>query len=320
MYSSTNGFVKDLGAILGSTSDVANSTGTTETQSQVEAESPIKGTLHDPKYRKSLVKKILKALQPLLEDVVHKESQLQKKPYDIALQEMKMQLEDGLKSCHFLSDDLGNAQICDNESDKLQVGVTPVDGAAKVIRAEEDHGNLEDIVVDPAITHLSRQHRKSNEVELSNRATKRSRRRPTPESIATVNGVNGGMHSFNDALDNRESSPNGKMLATEPPTPPLSMSSRGGMPFPNQGGVPWYMESFNPDGTTIEEERWTGRDLVRSMSEELSDMDEDKVEELSELVGADDVEATKSAQKSKDAAIIKKRKAATKRRRTRSFR
>lgn len=80
------------------------------------------------------------------------------------------------------------------------------------------------------------------------------------------------------------------------------------------------MESFNPDGTTIEEERWTGRDLVRSMSEELSDMDEDKVEELSELVGADDVEATKSAQKSKDAAIIKKRKAATKRRRTRSFR
>ena len=44
------------------------------------------------------------------------------------------------------------------------------------------------------------------------------------------------------------------------------------------------MEPFDPRGTTVYEERWTGRDVARGMSEELSDMDED---ELSGLVDGD---------------------------------
>lgn len=41
-----------------------------------------------------------------------------------------------------------------------------------------------------------------------------------------------------------------------------------------QGGVPWYLELFDIDGTTIHEERWSGRD---AMSEELTDLDEEQV-------------------------------------------
>ncbi|CAD0112682.1 unnamed protein product [Aureobasidium uvarum] len=40
------------------------------------------------------------------------------------------------------------------------------------------------------------------------------------------------------------------------------------------GGIPWYLELFDIDGTTVHEERWSGRD---AMSEELTDLDEEEV-------------------------------------------
>lgn len=92
---------------------------------------------------------------------------------------------------------------------------------------------------------------------------------------------------------------------TEPLSPPISRSSSrpSGVPtsiasgdssnnngephdvFAN-GGVPWYLESFDPIGTTIYEERYTGRAVLRAMSEELSDMDEDTLTELA-VTGAE---------------------------------
>lgn len=85
---------------------------------------------------------------------------------------------------------------------------------------------------------------------------------------------------------------------TEPLSPPISRSSSrpSGAPASAsgessnangenhdvfaQGGVPWYLEPFDPIGTTIHEERYTGRAVLRAMSEELSDMDEDTLGEL----------------------------------------
>jgi NuA3 HAT complex component NTO1 len=57
-----------------------------------------------------------------------------------------------------------------------------------------------------------------------------------------------------------------------------------------QGGIQWYMQPFDPVGTTIHEERWTGRDVLRGMSEELSEMDEDEMQDLHDLVGDDMVD------------------------------
>ncbi|KAJ5416408.1 Zinc finger PHD-type [Penicillium cf. griseofulvum] len=44
------------------------------------------------------------------------------------------------------------------------------------------------------------------------------------------------------------------------------------------------MQPFDPVGTTVHEERWTGRDVMRGMSEELSELDEDELEGLKDLV------------------------------------
>ncbi|KAI7560517.1 hypothetical protein KC343_g8841, partial [Hortaea werneckii] len=80
---------------------------------------------------------------------------------------------------------------------------------------------------------------------------------------------------------------------TEPLSPPISTDSHG-HPVPTthahvdedptdvfaNGGVPWYLEPFDPEGTTVHDERYTGRAVLRDMSEELSDMDEDTLTEL----------------------------------------
>ncbi|KAF2764606.1 hypothetical protein EJ03DRAFT_301722 [Teratosphaeria nubilosa] len=82
---------------------------------------------------------------------------------------------------------------------------------------------------------------------------------------------------------------------TEPLSPPISTNSaaqgNGESTTANgaavdakdvfaSGGVPWYLGPFDVEGTTVHEERYTGRDVLRGMSEELSDMDEDTLTEL----------------------------------------
>lgn len=106
----------------------------------------------------------------------------------------------------------------------------------------------------------------------------------------------------------------------EPLTPALS-SQEDVHPFAN-GGIPWYMIPFDPVGTTIEEERWTGRDLVRGMSEELSDMDEEELSGLVDMgvaeVPSEPVDGRLHPQADTEAS--KRRKAAAKRKRRRGYR
>lgn len=80
---------------------------------------------------------------------------------------------------------------------------------------------------------------------------------------------------------------------TEPLSPPISndpsgtvapSASAGTSTDPTDvfahGGVPWYLAPFEPIGTTVHEEKYSGRAVLRDMSEELSDMDEDTLTEL----------------------------------------
>lgn len=106
----------------------------------------------------------------------------------------------------------------------------------------------------------------------------------------------------------------------EPLTPALS-SQEEVHPFAS-GGIPWYMVPFDPVGTTIQEERWTGRDLVRGMSEELSDMDEEELSGLIDMGGAgvpgEPIDGTSHLQAK--AGTSSRRKAAAKRKRWRGYR
>lgn len=108
---------------------------------------------------------------------------------------------------------------------------------------------------------------------------------PTPENSNSTPLTNGIGHGGPTSAVNEEHHDVSPVNEARPQVEPLTpaLSCEGDVhPFAN-GGIPWYMVPFDPVGTTIEEERWTGRDLVRGMSEELSDMDEDELSGLVDL-------------------------------------
>lgn len=148
---------------------------------------------------------------------------------------------------------------------------------------------------------------------------------PTPEDSNTTPPILIGAKSHNQkpngvAHGTASGQASGAIQHVEPPTPPLS--SGGDLQPLSNGGIPWYMDPFDPEGTTVQEERWTGRELVRGMSEELSDMDEEELLGLVDGDMADNVQCTDAATLKPDAAGVaaSSRKAAAKRKRWRGYR
>lgn len=254
----------------------------------------------DYKYRKLLVSRIVKAVKAPFEDALRKESEMCQKSIENEFANLDKLLENSasrrgsLAGSEFGSGEAGliqsSAFINDGSLDGYQVNGATIEGAPGEIDVDF-----------AATTHASAG--ESNP----------KRRRPTPESMPSTNGVNGissKVNGFRSASDLAS----GAISTREPPTPPMSFE--GDQQPLACGGIPWYMDPFDPVGTTIHEERWTGRELVRGMSEDLSDMDE---EELSSLVPVDagDAPSLVNGVSAEQAAKAKarKRKAARARRR-----
>jgi len=80
-----------------------------------------------------------------------------------------------------------------------------------------------------------------------------------------------------------------------------------------KGGIAWYLERFDPHGTTVHEETWSGRDVLRGMSEELSELDD---EAMNGLVDEEMQDAENTAAGAQTLKVIPaKKKAASRRKR-----
>lgn len=112
-----------------------------------------------------------------------------------------------------------------------------------------------------------------------------------------------------------------------PPTPPQSNGSLGNEPADplSEGGVLWYLRALEPHGTSILEEHWAaGRDAVRTLSEDLTDLDDEDFKDLGIDMGDTVTAAVMDAEESKDnsggsstknkASRLRKRRASTRRR------
>jgi len=66
------------------------------------------------------------------------------------------------------------------------------------------------------------------------------------------------------------------LLPKGPLTPPGSEKESTIQLLP-QGGVPWYLEGFEPDGLVVNDEQYDGEKVRRAMSEPLSEMDEEEL-------------------------------------------
>lgn len=253
----------------------------------------------DHKYRKALVTRIVKAVKTPFEDALRKESELCQKPFEKELANLEKLLENSLLSRR---DSLSVSHPSGEETGSTQLWPSIRGGMSKGLERKRtmDEDPLSDRDVNTA----------TESVEMG--TTKRQR--PTPDSMPTSNGNPGDFHKAG-GFESASSHLSDDVPATEPLTPPMSS---GGYSQPlARGGIPWYMEPFDPVGTTIQEERWTGRELVRGMSEELSDMDE---EQLSGLVDADEAEGAPNSGNDISAELAarakaKKRKVANARRR-----
>jgi len=98
---------------------------------------------------------------------------------------------------------------------------------------------------------------------------------PTEED--TTKGVNGQTaHPLSPPITSSSITPsaNGVMMTSEAAATIEDSWARG--------GVPWYLNAFDISGTTVHEERWTGPETMRAMSETLSEMDEETLMDVLE--------------------------------------
>lgn len=303
-YTSVSVFSADFGAVFSKTIGLPVAADNAEIQAHVAGEALAKELVSEVKSKKALAKRIIKYVQGSLEDAMRKESELCQRPYERELRDLDLLLENSTRSRRDSLVEFSNEGVSENEKESQK----SLDGLSS--RAQS-----KDKVALPQNTSSA----SSQAIAITNGSAKRAAgHRFTPDGPGAA-AVNGG--SIRQALIETEGSANTlDFMSTsdprqenqEPQTPspgPFSQSQ----PL-SHGGVPWYMEPFDPDGTTVHDERWTGRELVRGMSEELSDMDEDELSGLvdGEKQGAEDdalrVEAAaKTAARRKAAAARRKR-------------
>lgn len=269
-------FFADFSAVFSETIGLPVAADNAEIEARVAGDAAAKDLILEFKAKKALAKRIIKAVQGIFEDAMRKESELCGRPFEKELRDLDMIFENSMRSRR---------------------------GSMGMIRG----GILGEVEEHEALNGTDTSHNRQDGMNLDTE--------PLPPHVGhqlTPDEPNGTVHI---GVSNAKSLMNGASSTSmdpavscrrEPPTPPLSSAGQS-QPL-SAGGIPWYMEPFDPNGSTIHDERWTGRELVRGMSEELSDMDE---AELSGLVddGAVDDTARGETQSELAAEKLAKREA-----------
>ena len=290
---------------------------------------------YDQREKRKLAKRIVKSIQPALEDALGKESELLRRPFAQQMKELdEMMFSRRASLADFLLDgDLepavptkltnginhstpkmpncdGDGHSPNGNGDSSLQGVSMQD-------AVDDDG--EDLVAARSIAQLNGE----LTAEAEQRLAEQRLAEHTPP--ASTNGIK------KDAEMILHGGFKIQSPVREPPTPPISLVDNQQATLV-QGGIPWYVAQFDPDGTTVHEERWTGPEVLREMSEELSEMDEEELQGLGgkafdeagkeNAVGVDSVGAAGAAPAAKNSSSLKKnvKKNGKKKQRWRGFR
>lgn len=304
-YTSVSVFSAELASVFTSEIGVQPAGDTAELQMQISGRAPELSL--EQREKRKLAKRIIKAIQPALEDAIKKESELNRKPFEEELKELDQIFEDSVRSRRNSAADLtevtgaaetgieaiGEAEAPNGAAKETEGGDEPT--AKQEPHEESQAAALPDTDGDHAMTDAdtarppeSRAEPQAQDASATSIATPEAAKEPEKETTdvpsATVKDTTEDEAPVNgDAKQHTNASPQPAAQAPEPqkgpPKPPLSSQADQKLPLA-QGGIQWYMEPFDPVGTTIHEERWTGRDVMRGMSEELSELDEDDLMDL----------------------------------------
>jgi NuA3 HAT complex component NTO1 len=247
-YPSVASFSADLASLFTSEIGVGPAGDTAELQAQISGRAPELSI--EQREKRKLAKRIIKAIQPALEDAIRKESELNRKPFEKELKELDVILDHSVLSAEPEGDTEFDIGPHDTKPEAME-GVEPT------TTVTEDTG--EDKV--PPETQAQAKTTELNGAPNGEEAVAPGEAVAEPELVEEIK-------------------PNAGPIYRRHPTPVLTEADQR-LPLA-QGGIQWYMQPFDPIGTTIHEERWTGRDVMRGMSEELSELDEDELKDLVE--------------------------------------
>lgn len=240
-YPSVASFSADLASLFTSEIGVAPAGDTAALQEQISGRAPELSL--EQREKRKLAKRIIKSIQPALEDAIRKESELNRKPFEKELKELDVILDHSVMSRRDSIEFEGDTELVADEPDTK---VEPMEGVESTGPATE------------TVAESMESHPVEDETENGQKLA--------PEDATTEEAVS------------NETKPNINATYRRHPTPVLTEEDQQ-LPLA-QGGIQWYMQPFDPIGTTIHEERWTGRDVMRGMSEELSELDEDELKDL----------------------------------------
>jgi NuA3 HAT complex component NTO1 len=297
-YTSVQSFSEDISSVFSSVIGFATITNVGEAEHQL-SDVAHSSLTSEQKQIKALAKRIIKAIQPGFEDALRKESDLAGKPLERELPDLEALLDQRLGRSsastelnHTVRPSTETGHVNGTENGQLVPG--------HLEKSPKSHGTLQ-LAPTPEDNSAEDHHRDSRDEAAD-------------EAAIAAQFSQDAMHSTApEAMEvDHQEAPSGGAVA--PLTPPRSEKDLLA-PLAN-GGIPWYMEAFDPVGTTVHEEKWTGRDVLRDMSEELSELDDD---ELHGLVGAESMQLTDGARPESETSAIQAvaRKA---RRRSRAYR
>ena len=311
-YTSVATFSADLGTVFSSAIGIHTAIDSVDVQSHIIGDAFRKDLSAEQKEKRKLAKRIIKAVQGSLEDAMRKESELCRKPFEKELKDLDLLLEASISSRR---DSVSGSFAVDGSDDEsaerkpLNLGETRdrvmIDAQFDGTTRAKVNGDFMDIERHPPTIEahdgdpVSTDQHILNHTELSGEAQPIQKdipaKHPTPSDSHASPPIAELPANSPKPYPNITSHPLPLSIHMPPPTPPLSSGGDHQTPLSN-GGIPWYMEPFDPEGTTINEERWTGREVARGMSEELSDMDEEELSGLvdSEMDGLDEVLAMKA--------------------------
>lgn len=258
-------FNDDLAAVLSAGLGFAAVTNINDAEQQLNQVSHSSLT-SEQKEMKKVVKRITKVLQPHFEDAIRKESELAGRAYE-KLPDLETLLNQKLqRRPSALSHDESIRQTTETDQPSLeqaQEGAVDGEEAAAMMQKPEEMQMAptpDENAADADRTHDEAADEAAIALQLGQDALHVSRNQSQGDALAENHGhVNG---------------------RPEPLTPPRSEKNLLN-PLGN-GGVPWYFETFDVHGTTVYEERYTGREVLRDMSEELSELDDDELDGLAD--------------------------------------
>ena len=305
-YTSVAKFSSDFRAVFSSATGLESAAESLTTGEQPDVANTASAATPEQKDLRRLAKRIIKSVQGLLEDAVRKEAELGGKPFEKELRDLEILLDNGMLSRRdstvaSVGEDVGDLNGVENKPPALEVshpsptlnGNHSANGhlqnlqdtmAPAASRTEALAALVENGGVSVASTGPKREMQPAGNGDVGVAVQQHEQAAARPENGAgDDHDITSGSVLPRTNGDSQHLVRDGTRPQAGPPTPPLSSTEDLLAPL-SYGGIPWYMEPFDPVGTTVHEERWTGREVVRGMSEELSELDD---EELQGLVNGD---------------------------------